>query len=365
MKAVGCLGNTNVHFLSLKNALQSQGINLVQIGGKETLSNRRVGLAHGVINKTFSVLERVFGSFNSAYIESATALIDENEIECVFAYWGTRVIPYAVALKKERPNLKIILNVLCHPMGLSHSRVKSQNCYFRAMCGVFDGLIFSSRIMQDYFLEMKLLPTYMPYVIVPPVPSYSFIPQNRRPPCKDIPNIIFLGRTDWWAAQKSDVLLNAFDAIMREGIHIYYCRNKLDKAESSGYRHLFDWMEFTELSEYVTGFDASLVMYNLESCSNTDRYKVTVPDRLAASVCSGIPVAVPARGYEASKDFLGEYGAVIEFSSFQDLRSQLGDRPAISALKKRAVHNAEKYYVIERYTTQLLDIIARVTEMAL
>ena len=70
---------------------------------------------------------------------------------------------------------------------------------------------------------------------------------------------------------------------------------------------------------------------------------MTVPDRLVASVTAGIPIALPAQGYGASREYLQEYGAVIPFASPAELACHLQDRRAMAHLRTAAQENSHKY----------------------
>lgn len=84
---------------------------------------------------------------------------------------------------------------------------------------------------------------------------------------------------------------------------------------------------------------------------------LTVPDRVLSSVAAGVPIAIPRRGYAASKTYLRDYGAVIEFDTPRDLKDRLSDRDELRALRERAWH-ARRGYVAEAHAGRLAQFLS-------
>jgi hypothetical protein len=150
------------------------------------------------------------------------------------------------------------------------------------------------------------------------------------------------------------------DSLLDAGVHVHHC-------EAKGYqprpnRHAFPYMTLPEAEEYATAFDASLILYNLEACQRRERFEVTVFDRLIASVTAGIPIAIPAQGYAASREYLKDYGAVIEFSSPKELSGKLADRAEIARLRAIARERSE-LYAGEKRLGPLMDFLQRVVKV--
>jgi hypothetical protein len=117
-------------------------------------------------------------------------------------------------------------------------------------------------------------------------------------------------------------------------------------------------MPLREATTFASQFDASLIVYNLEACKCRDRFEITVPDRLVASVAAGIPVAMPKHGYGACKEYLAGYRALIEFESPSELADKLKDRALIAQAKQQAIEDGPDY-AAERHCDRLLDFVAK------
>jgi hypothetical protein len=247
-----------------------------------------------------------------------------------------------IAIKKRRPNVRIVLNVLCHPTGLTRRKVAIQNWYFRRSLKFLDAVIASSDVMKRYLERNVARGQQTAIWVIPPYYSKVFHPHARKSQCEFVPNVLFLGRTDWRRAQASDNVETFLDQLTREHVHVFHHRSP-ESDVVTPFRHSFEYMSLREAETYATQFDVALIVYNLDACQRTDRFEVTVPDRLIASVTAGIPIAIPSAGYGASKEYLRDYGAVIEFETAADLAMQLKDSPKLRALKSLAAQNSQKY----------------------
>jgi hypothetical protein len=84
-----------------------------------------------------------------------------------------------------------------------------------------------------------------------------------------------------------------------------------------------------------------------------------VPDRLVASVAAGLPIAIPREGYEACKEYLRGYRAVIEFETPAHLASKLSDREEVGRLKNLAWEDRRRY-VGEQHLKELIPFLVDV-----
>lgn len=355
MYELGYLGANNAHYHNLRYALEDRSILLRPLDHSlDELSS--ANMSSSIERKKLKakrIVSQLIGSQNKDYQARLIEYFRTSSPKVIVAYWGSNVIGDVIKLKKYNPNVFVILNVLCHPMGLTTPTVKLQNMHMKYASRYFDGYIFSSKIMQKYFEDNQLFHSNKPSIIIPPLMSKQVFPQKRLPDCVNIPNIVYLGRPDWWAGQPSDNVNTILNNAIKSRIHVYSPSHINDDIISDGYCHTFRSMKLELLSEFTTQFDASLIIYNTDVCGNIDRFKVTIPDRLIASVASGIPIAIPKFGYDACKEFLKMYQSVIEFESFDDLKNQLKDREALSKLKETAIKNSSNY-TLEGYVDKFI-----------
>ncbi len=294
------------------------------------------------------------GTRHRPYLNDVLEQIDTHDLNCIIAYWGTAMIGDMIAIKKMRPDIKIIFNCLCHPLGLSRLKVAMQNRHFSRSVKFLDGIILPSHVTKAYVQQNVLRGQNVPCLVSPPCYSRHYFPAKRRPRCAVSPNVLFMGRMDWYRAQPSDDVRPFIDQVLDAGVHVFH--HAAEGSPPHANRHTFEYLPLLQAEEYATAFDAALILYNLDACPRTDRFELTVPDRLLASVTAGIPIAIPAKGYAACKEYLQPYEAVVEFTSAADLARHLQDRPRMERLADLARANSEKF-MAERHLPALAQFI--------
>jgi hypothetical protein len=297
---------------------------------------------------------------NAVYVERIIRTIDRLGVGCIIAFWGIQPIPDIAAIKRYRPEMKIILNVLCHPTATSRRKVAVQDWFLRRSLQHCDGLILSGRAMKSYFEKKILCGKKVPITIWPPYLSRRFHALRRLADCSTAPNALFLGRMDWNRAQPSDNVSTLLLQLLNQKVSVYFDDSSAGRMLHQ-LGHVFEYRPLDEIVVYATQFDASVIIYNLSACECTDRFDVTVPDRLVSSVAAGIPVAIPEAGYDACKEYLRDYRAVIEFTSMKQLALRLSDRSAMRVLKRMAEEDRAKYEG-ERHVEPLLEFVAHITD---
>lgn len=356
--------NSNVCFLGDANSLQAENLKRIFSGhGREIhvfdyFSNPTTGQRVGTGAYLSRFYEKLYG-MPERRRKSLLEYLDARNIGTVIASWGTNPLPYVISIKRERPRITVISDVLCHPTGLTPLKVHIQNTYYRYASKFIDGFIFSSQVMVDYFSKY-VSRIQLPFVIAPQVFAKDYAPITRIPDVAEFPNVIFLGRMDWWDGQSCDNVHRELSDIMEQKVFVYHS-DKTGTLPFHPYRRIFSPMPLASLISFATQYDASLVTYNLDACKKHDRFNTTIPDRLIASVAAGIPVAIPSTGYDASREFLRPYEAVIEYKSTRDLCEHLSDRLHIKTLKAMAIKFAS-WYSADAYIQKVFDLIARVNE---
>jgi hypothetical protein len=298
---------------------------------------------------------QICGETSKAYMAALLRQLDEDQVECIIGFWGTNLLGDIAAIKRARPRMRVYLNVLCHPTALSAAKVAAQNWLFRKHVRHCDGLLVSSVAMQTYLQKNVLPGAEVPCHLWPPYLAEAYHPRQRLADCAQTPNVLFMGRMDWWRGQPSDNVTALLGSLSEQGTHVFHHASPRETI-AHPFRHTFDYMPLPEAVEYATQFDASLIAYNLDACGRTDRFSVTVPDRLVASVAAGIPIALPETGFEACREYLRDYQAVISYTSPESLSEQLRDRARVAELKTMALRNSAQY-IAERCLGDLLQFI--------
>jgi glycosyltransferase involved in cell wall biosynthesis len=316
--------------------------------------------ASSIWHKLHRASAQLFGRRDYSYSQAVMRAIDQHGIDCILAYWGTNCIADVITAKRLRPNTKVLLNVLCHPTALSLTKISVQNWLFRRSAGYFDGYIVSSHAMKEYLQKHVLRNRDVDMLIWPPYLSQHYHPSSRLTAAGNMPNVLFLGRMDWRKGQPTDCVSSYMHQLMEHGVHVYHHRSP-ESPSDHPCGHTFEYRELAKAIEYATQFDVSLILYDLSACKRTDRFEVTVPDRLVASVAAGVPVAIPSHGYSACKEYLRDYRAIIEFDSIPHLAEQLRNRTRIRALQ-RLVQEHSANYLGEAHIGRLLSFIKAVAQ---
>ena len=303
-------------------------------------------------------LSRYRGTSDPVYLQHSADVIGHSKSNIMVAFWGTVPLPDLIAIKKRHPSLRIIHMLLCYPLALTPMSVAIQHRYFQHASKYIDGLIFPSAEMADYFKRHVLKGRMPPAVIIPPCWPGNFQAATRASCDCESPNLIYVGRTDLDSStiHAADDIRKLMLDILNAGITLHHVKSK-ETSDGHPRRKPFSPLGIRELIATLPAFDASLVAYNTAACSREDRFLLTVPDRLITSVAAGIPVAIPSRGYSASKSYLKEYPAVIEFDSPSDLIARLSDRDAIQRLKEVA-WNSRPAFAARRHASTLQDFLA-------
>ncbi len=343
------LGDPGSHhcenFLRLMKSA-GQSVHTLQDSLSSAASSSRPGksissFAHGWKQIT-RLRSQLFGTGDREYIHRLVQEVDANQVRTVVAFWGTHVIADIVALHRRRPHVRIVLNVLCHPTAIVARKVAVQNWFFRRQVSHCDGLILSSRVMKTYIERHVLAGRTMPCLIWPPYLSEHFHNHHRPAALLDRANLLFLGRMDWKRAQATDNVTGLLVDLMNHGVNVHYHRaQESDIDHPNG--HAFDYMSLEQAVAYASQFDASLIVYCVNDRTAEDRFRVTVPDRLVASVAAGVPIAIPSVGYDACREYLKNYRGVVEFSSPADLASQLNDRATVDRLRRFASEDSRAF----------------------
>jgi hypothetical protein len=293
--------------------------------------------------------DQVWGTGDPRYVDHVTRAIDESEARVVIGYWGTMPLPDLAAIKKARPGVRIVLMVLCYPLALTATGIQRQNFFMRRLARCLDGIIYPPGEMEGYFRDRVLGRHAPPSVTLPPCWPAAYQAADRVPPEGHAPNLVYVGRTDLSARtiHPADDVRPLMKEILDAGIDLHHGQSP-ETDDGHPHRKPFRPVSLAQLIEKMGAYDASLMVYNAGACPRGDRFQLTVPDRLMTGVTAGIPVAIPRKGYEASKAYLKEYPAVIEFDSAGELKEALSDRPHIQRLRD-AAWDARRSYTAERH----------------
>jgi hypothetical protein len=299
------------------------------------------------IQKLFDQLTH---THDSSIMENTCRHLDENHTDLIIAYWGTGPLADIVAIKRLRPNIKIVLEVACFPLALNTVGIQRQHWLMRHAAPSLDGILYPSPVMRDYFHHQVLGARgrhLKDSILKICWPQQYQVAAERNEPGIDHPNLIFIGRTDLShrTVHAADDLRPLMAEILDNQIELHHVWSP-ETSDGHPYRRPFQPLDMVALIARMAPHDASLFAYNAAACRRTERLNLAVPDRLATSVAAGIPIAIPSMGYTGPKQYLAEYPAVLEFDSVPDLKRKLEDRQHIQVLRE-AAWQARKLYTAE------------------
>jgi hypothetical protein len=330
---VAYLGSRLEQLTNLTAELEHFGCALTHISDSAEFAGARPGNP-SLLGRAQRLRTQLFGTRDRGFLDYALRQIDDHDIQCVVAYWGTRPLPDIRTLKRLRPRVKFVLNVLCHPLGLERLTVHMQNAILARASDSLDGIIASNSLMEQY-LRRHMDLRGKPVLTLSPYWCARLGPTVELPPPLPTPNLLFLGRMDWKTGQRSDNVTGSLRELMRHGIDVHFSRSPESRIDDPHARP-FDAMPMAAVANFAAPLDASLIVYNLDGVAVTDRFENTVPDRLITSLAVHLPVAIPAQGFAGCREYLQPYGAVLEYGSMADLAEQLRDRERVAALRRLA-----------------------------
>lgn len=315
--------------------------------------------SQGVGNWTRSLqrVGRFTGTFLPAYLRGVEQAVSASCADTLVAYWGTEPLADLIGIKRRMPGLKLVLMVLCYPVALDAMGGARQNWMMKRACSVLDGVLFPDLAMRDHFLNAGLIDARLPAMVLPPCWTGAFQSAQAQPQGRADPNLIFIGRTDLSSRtiHAADDLRPLMLEMLQAGVELHHATSP-ETTDGHPLRKPFSPLSQPELIRKMASHDASLIAYNLSACEDATRFELTVPDRLISSVAAGVPVALPAKGYSGSRQYLGSDHPVYSFDSGAHLMSMLRDRSRVAEMRARAWACRERF-AAERHGPALASFL--------
>jgi hypothetical protein len=317
--------------------------------------------SRGVWSRLVRVHDQLFGTSATDYKDQLVRALDANPHNLVIAYWGTIPLPDLALVKRVRPQVKIVLMMLCYPLALTTLGIYRQQYFLRRSARLLDGILYPSHEMKEYVQARVFKERLVPSLVLPPCWPAHYQAASVQWSADTVSKLIFVGRTDLSSPtiHPADDIRPMMRDLLDAGIELHHAYSP-ETDDGHPKRKPFPHISLREVIAMMGRFDASLICYNTAACHRDDRFSLTVFDRLLTSVAAGIPIAIPAQGYAAAKSYLKQYPAVIEFNSPADLAEKLAVRSDIERLH-RAASDARSHYTaksqaeqLERFCEQLL-----------
>ncbi len=352
-RVIGYLGPPSPHLDALRAVVEPTGGRVVFLPDSPSAGCYRGRL----FGRTRRWAAQLRGTRDREFLWETLTTIDQEKVDVVLAYWGTNPLADIRAIREARPNLPCVLMALCHPSGLSASRVRLQNWMMRRAGRYLSGIVYPSERMADYFRANVFGGSAPPGIVVRPCWPGAWHAAEPTQPVSHIPAVVFLGRMD--GGQPCDDVREQIHSVTQSGVFVWHVTGGRNLA-ADRFRRTFRPDSVEAVIRFANGFDAALVWYNTSVCARTDRFAQTIPDRLISAVAAGVPVAIPRRGYGACYEYLADYPAVIPFDTPAELATVLWDRDRVAQLRAAAWAARDSYRAEEEWP-QLSSFLDDVT----
>ncbi len=287
--------------------------------------------------------------------------------DILFSWEGALILKTLKMVKKIYTNAKVIHSVTTYPSAANELTEVRMNWRYKNANSLINRYIFYSNIQRETFVKNIPQAANKPYlVIIEPFLEKAFflngtkddnVPQLKR--FDENPHIIFTGqgRHLWrkysflglkFSTLGRDSLGSFFKQLAEQGVHIFLP----SQAETRNIPNFHLYPNFSNkdlfegrLAQYISQFDAHLVMYN--ECNSTMRRWVSscLCTRFAYSLTSTTPLAVTK-----TSRFVQEYWKDkpfgFTFSHVDELAASLRNKQMLSSLRQN-METAHKSYSFE------------------
>ena len=280
--------------------------------------------------------------------------------DIIFVWEGAAILKPLQAVKSFFPTAKVIHCVNTYPNAITELTEFRMNWRYRNASPLIDAHIFYSEIMREMFLRNVPAANPQPYlVMVEPFFEEAFadevtdstVPQLKR--LDEHPHVIFTGRgTELWRSfsfsnRRRDALGSFFRQLANHNIHVYLPA----QAEIKNIPNFHCYPNFSNddlfkgrFAQYLSQFDAHLVMYN--EYNNIMRRWVTtgLSTRFASAITSVTPLAL-TKTSQFAEEYWQDTPFGFTFSNVEDLVQSLRDRQMLTTLRQnmKRVHRSYSF----------------------
>jgi hypothetical protein len=276
-------------------------------------------------------------------------LIIENNIDLIFATWGSNMIPLVSVIQDMNLGIPIVYDFMSYPQNVYHWKVTLENNYCRHTIERIDGRLHASENMYLYF-KQKFNLIRGRDIVLPPFFSKRYFFRKRLPLLSDSdgqPHIVFVGPAKLpWDNIGADI-----SQITAEGIHLHMVRPNISIKEGS-HLHFFEYFSLNHLDDgslatFLTQFDACISTFNFNVCSAMDRFWTSYPSRFLFALNSAIPIVIPRGRLNACEKFLAQHNIGFVYDTYKDLKRGLMDCNSMRNYRRNAIEKAE-YFTYEQ-----------------
>ena len=295
--------------------------------------------------------------------EAATVkkIIEEENIQIVFASWGTDVIPDIIFLRTIYPKLPIIHHLAAFPT--------SQTSWFREKIEIFllekaknliQGFIAASDKMKEYLVNEYSLDEQS-ILVCPIYYTTEYFAKERLLPLSENdhePHLVCTGSTNF--AYPGNNTIDQILKITQLKIHVH-CIKFESQMVSNPYLHLFEKFDTPNmvngaLATFLTQFDGCLVLYSAPP--QRLRFEFSIPQRFLFCFAAGIPVFMPKGIFRRCEEIVERCQNGVVYKSVVELNKVLRNEKTMRILKNNASKISHEF-VFEAQSKMLLSFLSQ------
>lgn len=291
-------------------------------------------------------------------------VIDENNIDVVYSWWGSHVWREVEIVRQEKPKIPIIHYIDVYPQRIGdNKRIKSwlEDRFFGKMMNNIDGRIHSCEKMYNFLKDKFNFKNKGKDLILMNGISQRCLYKKRLPLLSEIdsePHIISIGRTIFDKSPIDDIRKEIYE-ITKAGIHFHFAETE-DRININKYIHMFPHFDLTglidgSLSTFMTQFDACIVLLNLSLAC--ERYRFGIPSRFRFAFITGIPIILPKGFFDCCEEIILKEKNGFTYKDAHDLKSKLKNKELMKFHRENAKYVAHKYIFEKQF--HILDKFIR------
>ena len=266
-------------------------------------------------------------------------IIEEENIEIVFAAWGTDVIPDIMFLRTIYPNIPIVHYLPTFPTSqTSWLREEIEIFLFRKIVHHVNGFIAASKKMKEFLINKYKLDANS-ILVCPIFFTAEYFAKEKLLTLSESdgePHLACTGSTN--IAYPGNNVLGQILEIANKNIHVHCIRIENQNISNPNV-HFFEKydppsMADGSLATFLTQFDGCLVLYN--ASTQRLRYELSIPQRFLLCFTTGIPIFMPKGIFRSCEEIIEKYQNGIVYASVEELNRVLNDPKVMKILKDKA-----------------------------
>lgn len=293
-----------------------------------------------------------WASENKSEINEIKELLNQNNPDEVFLYYGPEAIRYLRILRRldfDKP-INIILNLIPSTLiarrmpkrYISGSLSPEYNNY-RHWLRSADRCFVASNEMKDFVVKKFCLDKSMIYIYQDYLPV-SDIPRSI--PDLKSQSLIYLGAPERWGANIE------IDLVDEEFQNLIYNGFQIASASFSGFlkqsKKAIQYPRFSDqdvlsgdLARYANCFHGALIYYS--NANDRERFRSTLPTRFFSSLDAGIPLIVKRCGLTAVENYVKYHDIGIVYDDPREVKKFISDKNSYNKTRDNAARHRLKH----------------------